>query len=418
LDLFRELGLSMKSEAALALMGSRGIRVEGDRIFPTQKDLEAALAAAPSSFTVFSRNPGKNAAIGPGHPPVVLSCSGVPVILLEDGAQRPVTFDDYRDMLRLTHTSPVITMANSGALYPTWPRPDDALYLQLWNTMLLTDLPLVGQSEGAALSKASVDMAEAATGIKGKPIIVAVCNSLSPLAWDERMLEGLRVFAERRQPVNISCCAMCGATAPVQLQGAIVEANAEVLGGVLYAQLVAPGAPVIYGTTSSVMDMGAMGLALGAPEYSLISAGCAQMAARYDLPFRGGGGLTDAKVLDGQAMAESAWNLLLTLSEGVHFILQATGVLESFMSGLRQVAGRRGGDPEVPAPSKGPGALARGLGGDLPPRSRGRGVFEAQEYPQAFSLGILPPDHRRPPLLRDLAGGRPGLPGRGLGPGA
>jgi trimethylamine--corrinoid protein Co-methyltransferase len=79
------------------------------------------------------------------------------------------------------------------------------------------------------------------------------------------------------------------------------------------------------------MDMGAMGLALGAPEYSLVSAACAQMAARYKVPFRGGGGLTDAKVLDGQAGAESAWNLLLTLGEGADFILQAVGVLESFM---------------------------------------------------------------------------------------
>jgi trimethylamine--corrinoid protein Co-methyltransferase len=175
-------------------------------------------------------------------------------------------------------------------------------------------------------------MARAAAGIGGKPVIVAICNSLSPLAWDERMLEGIRVFAERNQPINISCCSMSGATAPVQLAGSIVQANAEVLGGLLYAQLVAPGTPVIYGTTSSVMDMGAMGLALGAPEYTLISAGCAQMAARYKLPYRGGGGLTDAKILDGQAMSESAWNLVYSLSEGVHFMLQSVGVLESFMS--------------------------------------------------------------------------------------
>ena len=97
---------------------------------------------------------------------------------------------------------------------------------------------------------------------------------------------------------------MGGATAPVQLLGSIVQANAEVLGGLVYAQTVRPGTAVVYGTTSSVMDMGTMGLALGAPEYALISAGCAQMAKRYRLPYRGSGGLTDAKVLDGQAMGE------------------------------------------------------------------------------------------------------------------
>ncbi|MCI8591780.1 MAG: hypothetical protein HFI88_05405 [Lachnospiraceae bacterium] len=37
------------------------------------------------------------------------------------------------------------------------------------------------------------------------------------------------------------------------------------------AQLLRPGLPVIYGTTSPVMDMQSMGLTLGMPEYTLIS---------------------------------------------------------------------------------------------------------------------------------------------------
>lgn len=332
LDVLADLGVAIKSSSALELMRARGIKVENGRAHLSAKDVESALASTPSEFTIRSRNPERTLTIGPGHPPALLSCSGVPIILAEDGRQRQVTFDDYKDMLRLTHTSPVINMANSGALYPTWPDAERALYLQLWHTLTMTDKPLVGQSEGPELSKASVDMARAATGVSGQPVITAICNSLSPLAWDERMLEGIRVFAEEGQPINVSCCSMSGATAPVQLFGAIVQANAEVLAGLVYAQLVSPGTPVIYGTTSSIMDMGAMGLALGAPEYTLISAGCAQMAARYKLPYRGGGGLTDAKVIDGQAGAESTWNLLFSLSEGVHFMLQSVGVLESFMS--------------------------------------------------------------------------------------
>jgi trimethylamine--corrinoid protein Co-methyltransferase len=80
------------------------------------------------------------------------------------------------------------------------------------------------------------------------------------------------------------------------------------------------------------MDMATTGLALGAPEYSLISVACAQMAAFYRLPFRGGGGLTDAKSLDFQAGMESAANLIFSYFEGVSFMLQAVGIMESFMS--------------------------------------------------------------------------------------
>jgi trimethylamine--corrinoid protein Co-methyltransferase len=267
-----------------------------------------------------------------GEKPVLLSASGVPMIITRAGRQKPVEFPEYREMLKLTQTSPVLSMANSGALYPSHEDPNLALYLMVYETLVLTDLPLVGQSEGSVLSGYSIDMAQAASAVRDQPVMVGVCNSLSPMAWDARMLEGLKVFAQRGQALNVSCCAMNGATAPVYLLGAIAQANCEVLGGLVYAQLINPGTPVIYGTTSSVMDMGTMGLALGAPEYTLISVGCAQMAARYRLPFRGGGGLTDAKELDAQAGLESSWNLIFSYFEGVHFMLQAVGVMESFMA--------------------------------------------------------------------------------------
>ncbi|MDR3135750.1 MAG: trimethylamine methyltransferase family protein [Deltaproteobacteria bacterium] len=332
LDILAESGLAFMSEAALETFRHNGFSVDGQRVRFTQGQIEAALSTAPGKFSLTSRNPGRGLALGLGEKPVLLSASGVPKIIDRDGSQRAVNFGDYRDMLKLTQTSPVLGMSNSGALYPEHGNPELALYLMVYHTLAMTDMPLVGQSEGQKLSAYSIDMAQAASGITDKPVMVGVCNSLSPMAWDSRMLEGIKAFAERGQALNVSCCAMCGATAPVYAIGAIVQANCEVLGGLAYSQLVRPGTPVIYGTTSSVMDMGTMGLALGAPEYTLVSVGCAQMASRYGLPYRGGGGLTDAKELDAQAGLESAWNLVFSYFEGVHFMLQAVGVMESFMS--------------------------------------------------------------------------------------
>ncbi|MDR0355177.1 MAG: trimethylamine methyltransferase family protein [Deltaproteobacteria bacterium] len=325
-------GLTFNSAPALDLFKKSGFKTDEAKVFVDSRQLENALASAPAETTIHSRNPERKATVGANHPPVFLSASGAPMIITEDGAQRPVVFDDYLDMLRLTQTSPVLGMANSGALYPTYHDPELALRLQVNHALTMTDLPLVGQTEGEALSRFCVDMAQAASGLTDAPVLVGICNSLSPMAWDARMLEGIKVFAERGQVLNISCCAMCGATAPVFLLGAVVEANCEVLGGLIYSQLVRPGTPVIYGTTSSVMDMSSMGLALGAPEYGLISGACGQMAKRYGLPYRSGGGLTDAKVLDAQAGLESAWNILTSLMGGVNFMLQSVGILESFMA--------------------------------------------------------------------------------------
>ncbi|MDR2302924.1 MAG: trimethylamine methyltransferase family protein [Deltaproteobacteria bacterium] len=332
LEVMASKGLSIMGEEALGIFKKHGFAAEGSRVLFRADQIEKALASAPEKFELVSRGAGRSLTLGLGEKPVLLSASGVPMIITRDGRQKPVDFNDYRDMLKLTQTSPVLGMANSGALYPSCEDPGLGIFSQVYETLVLTDLPLVGQSEGTVLSHYSIDMAQAASGVTDKSVMVGVCNSLSPMAWDNRMLEGIKVFSERGQALNISCCAMSGATAPVYLIGSIVQANCEVLGGLVYSQLVNPGTPVIYGTTSSVMDMGTMGLALGAPEYTLISVGCAQMANRYRLPYRGGGGLTDAKELDAQAGLESAWNLIFSYFEGVHFMLQAVGVLESFMS--------------------------------------------------------------------------------------
>ncbi|MDR1678085.1 MAG: trimethylamine methyltransferase family protein, partial [Deltaproteobacteria bacterium] len=301
LDVMASKGLSFMSDEALLTFKNNGFKVDGQRVYFSQAQIETALKSAPEKFEIYGRNPDRSLTIGQGQPPVYLSSSGVPKIITKEGQQRMLNFDDYRQMLKLTQTSPVLKMANSGALYPSHEDPELALYLQVYYTLLMTDLPLVGQTEGRLLSQYSIDMARAATGLQDQTIMVGICNSLSPMAWDNRMLEGLEVFARSGQAVNISCCAMCGATAPIYIIGAIVQANCEVLGGLVYSQLIKAGTPVIYGTTSSVMDMGSMGLSLGAPEYTLISMGCSQMASHYGLPFRGGGGLTDAKDLDAQA---------------------------------------------------------------------------------------------------------------------
>ncbi|MDR1545346.1 MAG: trimethylamine methyltransferase family protein [Deltaproteobacteria bacterium] len=332
LDLLGRRGLTMKAPKALETFRRHGLKTDGGQVFFSRDVVEKALATAPSAFTLTARDPAKTLTVGRGRPAALAPCAGVPMLLTEDGLQRPVGVDDFRDMLRLTQTSPTLDLACSGSLYPSWPRPTAGLYLQMLLTLAMTDRPLIGQSEGPEVSAGIIEMVRRALGHDDRPVVVGICNSLSPMAWDERMLEGLRVYAELGQPVNVSCCAMSGATSPVSLAGGVLQANCEVLGGLIYAQLLSPGLPIIYGTTSSIMDMGSMGLALGAPEYSLLSAGCGQMAARYDLPYRGGGGLTDAKVLDAQAGAESAWNLLLSLGAGASFMLQSVGVLESFMS--------------------------------------------------------------------------------------
>ena len=64
----------------------------------------------------------------------------------------------------------------------------------------------------------------------------------------------------------------------------MVTHNAEVLSGITLSQLTRRGAPVIYGSSSTAMDLRLAAASVGSPELALISAAVVQMSRRYLLP--------------------------------------------------------------------------------------------------------------------------------------
>jgi trimethylamine--corrinoid protein Co-methyltransferase len=157
-------------------------------------------------------------------------------------------------------------------------------------------------------------------------------NSLSPLQFSEEMAGSLIELARYGQACVLASLAMAGASGPVELAGILAMQNAEILAGLTLAQLVRPGVPIIYGSTSSPMDMRTGGLSIGAPELSMIVSCTAQMARFYHLPSRSGGGLTDANFPDAQAGIESAMALISAVRNGINFILHACGILGAYVA--------------------------------------------------------------------------------------
>lgn len=98
---------------------------------------------------------------------------------------------------------------------------------------------------------------------------------------------------------------MAGSTAPVTLAATIALTNAEVLCAIALAQMVRPGTPVLYASQSTTSDMRNGAIAIGSPEGALCYKYCARLAKFYGLPCRGGGALSDAKIMNTQAGYES-----------------------------------------------------------------------------------------------------------------
>jgi trimethylamine--corrinoid protein Co-methyltransferase len=125
---------------------------------------------------------------------------------------------------------------------------------------------------------------------------------------------------------------MAGSTAPITLAGTLTTQTAELLAGIALTQLISPGTPVIFGSTSTNIDMKSGALAIGSPELSQMIAAHGQLARHYGLPSRSGGALTDASYPDAQAAFESMLSLTTTVNSGIDFVLHAGGILSSYLA--------------------------------------------------------------------------------------
>ncbi len=155
----------------------------------------------------------------------------------------------------------------------------------------------------------------------------AICNTNSPLQLDLPMTDGIVSFARAGQLMIVTPFTLAGAMAPVTIAGALTLAHAEALFGITLSQIVRPGAPVMYGSFTSNVDMKSGSPAFGTPEYTKAAFGAGQLARRIGVPWRCSSA-TAANAPDAQAAYESQMSLWGALLGGCHFILHAAGWLE------------------------------------------------------------------------------------------
>jgi trimethylamine--corrinoid protein Co-methyltransferase len=151
------------------------------------------------------------------------------------------------------------------------------------------------------------------------------------MKFAEESLECLRVGVERGMPILLLSAGQAGATAPARLAGAVAQAWAECLGGLVYVNAIKPGAPAICGTWPFVCDLRTGSMSGGSPEQGLLSAACAQMGAYFDLPTGTAGGMSDAKFPDYQAGAERGYTASAAAMAGANIVYESAGMYASLL---------------------------------------------------------------------------------------
>lgn len=326
-----ELGIAFEDEEARAILRSHGAKIDRHLVYFDAGLVQKYVSQAPSQFTQLARNPSNNVVIGADRM-VLAPVHGPPFLLDHDTGRRRGTLDDLEKFVKLAYLSPYVHHSG-GILVEPDDQPVETRHLDvLLAHIRYSDKAFMGSVASAQAAADSVAMAEILFGpdaIRNNPALLSLINPTSPRCYDKDMLASIKVYARARQGLVITPAILAGITGPVTVASSLVQQNAEALAGIALAQMIEPGTPVVYGSALTTVDLQSGTPVFGSPESLLALFASAQLARRYDLPFRAGGALASSKLPDAQAAYESAMLLLSSAIAGTNFVLHAAGCLDN-----------------------------------------------------------------------------------------
>jgi trimethylamine---corrinoid protein Co-methyltransferase len=293
--------------------------------------IEETIVTAPSTFTLRARNPERNLSIGGNH--IVFNAVGGPAYCNDlDRGRRQGTYEEMCDYMRLTQSLNILHQ-ESGGPFEAMDLPPESRHLDLYlaQTRLLDknaqSYPLGLERTIDCIEMACINLACDRQQLAKEPAVLGIINTNSPLQFDVPMAEATIELASAGQVCCVTPFTLAGAMSPATLAGTLVQQNAEVLSVVALTQLIRKGAPVMYGSFSSNVDMKSGSPAFGTPEYTKTALASGQLARRYNLPYRCSN-TNASNAVDAQAVYESGMSLWGTVMAHTNLVNHAAGWLE------------------------------------------------------------------------------------------
>jgi trimethylamine--corrinoid protein Co-methyltransferase len=339
-SILERTGVRLHDPEAVERLHGAGARVGDDgRVFVPGSLVDWALSVAPRSITLHDRSgepaialEGDNVWFGPGS-----DCLNI--LDHRTGERRPAVLADVHDGIGLVDALPNMDFAMSMFL-PSDVEPSMADRRQMAVMLARTTKPLVVVTYDVEAMLDAIAMAESVAGgaeaLRERPNLALYVNVTRGLVHNDDSLRKLLMLAERGLPAIWVPVTSGGTTGPVTTAGNMALNTAGVLVGILLAQLVREGAPVIIPSFGGdALDLRTMVDPYAEPDHRGVAAA---MAHHYGLPMFSLAGGSDAKVVDGQAAAEAALTMLVDALGGGHLI-HDSGYLESGRTGsLAQLA--------------------------------------------------------------------------------
>jgi trimethylamine--corrinoid protein Co-methyltransferase len=291
IECLQDVGIRVDSESVLELLEKEGASVDYENYLAKipVKMVNRALESAPKEFTLCGRNPEHDLEFPTKSYPYTTTNGLAPFVNdYETGEYRYSTTKDLASFTKLGDAIDSIDFLWTS-LSPTDVSPLAEGPRVLWATMQSTTKHVQGVTvQSAEASRIQIELAALLAGgkeeLKKRPIASMVVCPIAPLSFEKRAIESQVEFARAGLPVVGLAMPSGGLSAPVTVAGMILTANAECLASLVITQAAAPGAPHIFRTESSPMNMVDGSFNYDAPEFGLIFSGAGQMTRRYNLP--------------------------------------------------------------------------------------------------------------------------------------
>ncbi len=331
LEVLEKTGISVKNKSAVNLLRENGASASSDRVRIQSSLVEEMLKKVRSSIMLYSRDGQDRYEVGGSR---VLFNPASSSIYFRDGKTgqiRKATSDDLVRFVKVVDGLDCIE-AQSTAMVPSdVPVSISDLY-RLYIILKESRKPIITGAftkEGLLyMQKMLASVAGGGKQLASEPRAVFDCCPLSVLIWGDVSTQNLIDCSAHGIPAAIVPAPLMGATSPITLGGTLVQANAEVLSGIVIAQLANSGCSLVYGGATSVLDQRHGTSRIGAPEAAIVACASAEMGRFYGMPTQAYLGVSDSKTVDAQSGYESAVGLVLGALAGIN-IISGPGMLAS-----------------------------------------------------------------------------------------
>jgi len=289
LEVLRDVGIGVTDPVAQEALYSVGCIVDKEKgvvRFPGYV-VEDAIRKAPSSVTFGARNPLKDHVLETNRVGFTNFGEGIMINDLYTGEHRLTTKKDACQAALMADWCSAIDIHERAVAAQDTPAiiaPLHETQANITNTSKHLTQGCGNVRNLRRIYQMMCHIAGSEQAFRAHPIYSTITCPISPLQLVPETTELIMECARLGIPITIISMALAGGTTPVTLAGTLITHNAEVLAAIALSQATVPGAPIVYGSSTSIMDMRYTTSPVGCPDLAMINSAVAKLAQFYHLP--------------------------------------------------------------------------------------------------------------------------------------